>query len=587
MSGTLDYRLAAPQATIAPNAVVIDSNANSTADGTLKVEVVPADTHDKLGVSGLATVDADNNVRVNNVVIGTLVSNGIGDRPLQIDFNSSASPSAVQQLIRAITFQNIGGSASERTAVFTLLNGSGPSNGPGRKHIRVTAGGSVPDIQLSGTIEYRRNAPPTAVAPEAIVTESGTYPSGGPFTSGTLTVETTPAGEKNRLWIDGPFVVEGSAVKLADQQVGTVVGNGIGEQRLEIALSATLQEVQQLVRAITYQNVDGNLGSRQVKFVLTDSNGAPSQPAFKTVEVTQSADDPTLTLSGTVGYQRGSVPLILAPNATVTSTAANADPQFHATLQVAVTPAGSNNRLWIGGPSYVSGNRVYARSGNSYVAIGTVTSNGIGNQPLTIVLDFSVTSTTAPLVQQLVRSINYQNVSGDLGTRTVQFTLTDENSVTTTTAPKTVNVVTSLPELSLSGSLGYQRNAPAVTLAPNATVTDVDSGNFSGGQLRVRITSGGGTANTLAIGSGFTVDATGNVKQGTLVIGKRLSNGIGTNELKIQFNSNATKSIVQSLVRSITYRNVGGSAGQRTIAFTVSDGDGGLSAVRTKTVNVT
>jgi hypothetical protein len=44
---------------------------------------------------------------------------------------------------------------------------------------------------------------------------------------------------------------------------------------------------------------------------------------------------------------------------------------------------------------------------------------------------------------------------------------------------------------------------------------------------------------------------------------------------------------MQSLVRAITYRNLGGSAGQRQIDFTVSDGDGGLSAVRTKTVNVT
>jgi trimeric autotransporter adhesin len=143
------------------------------------------------------------------------------------------------------------------------------------------------------------------------------------------------------------------------------------------------------------------------------------------------------------------------------------------------------------------------------------------------------------------------------------------------------------PSLTLSGSLGYQRNAPAIVLAPNALVIDPDSPNFGGGSLRVWITSGGGTNNTLAIGSGFTVDSSGNVKQGTLIIGKRLSNGVGTNELKIQFNSNATVARVQALVRSITYRNAGGSAGQRTIAFTVSDGDGGLSAVRTKTVNVT
>ncbi len=77
------------------------------------------------------------------------------------------------------------------------------------------------------------------------------------------------------------------------------------------------------------------------------------------------------------------------------------------------------------------------------------------------------------------------------------------------------------------------------------------------------------------------------MKQGTTIIGKRLSNGVGLNELRVQFNASATKSIVQALVRSVTYRNVNGSAGQRKIVFTVSDGDGGgLSAEQTKTVNV-
>ena len=67
----------------------------------------------------------------------------------------------------------------------------------------------------------------------------------------------------------------------------------------------------------------------------------------------------------------------------------------------------------------------------------------------------------------------------------------------------------------------------------------------------------------------------------------RARTGIGKDELMITFNSNATASIVQSLTRSITYQNLGGSAGQRKIIFTLSDGDGGQSAERTVTVNVT
>ena len=160
-------------------------------------------------------------------------------------------------------------------------------------------------------------------------------------------------------------------------------------------------------------------------------------------------------------------------------------------------------------------------------------------------------------------------------------------SVATESAPLVVTPVNDKPVLSLSGTIGYVHDKPAITLAPYATVTDVDSPNFANGRLRVRITDGAGLSNRLAIGSGFTVDASGNVLQGATIIGKRVSNGFGTNELIVTFNSAATKNIVQQLVRSITFKTVGGSAGLRNVVFTVSDGDGGLSAEVSKLVNVT
>jgi hypothetical protein len=221
------------------------------------------------------------------------------------------------------------------------------------------------------------------------------------------------------------------------------------------------------------------------------------------------------------------------------------------------------------------------------IPLGSFT-GGAGSTPLSITLNANATPNR---VQSLLRNITFSNTSENPSTalRTLRVTLSDGDGGTSAAVTKTMSVITvnDRPALTLSGTLGYQRNSSPIVLAPNATVTDVDSANFGGGSLRVRIVQGGGNNNTLAIGSGFTIDAAGDVKQGATIIGKRLSNGIGTNELKIQFNSNATRSIVQWLVRSITYRNVGGSAGQRQIAFTVSDGDGGVSAVQTKTVNVT
>jgi hypothetical protein len=82
------------------------------------------------------------------------------------------------------------------------------------------------------------------------------------------------------------------------------------------------------------------------------------------------------------------------------------------------------------------------------------------------------------------------------------------------------------------------------------------------------------------------VDGQNNVLVNGTIIGKRTSNGYGTKELIIVFNTNATKSIAQQLTRAITFKTVGGAAGARSVRFTISDGDGGTSAAVTKIINV-
>jgi ELWxxDGT repeat protein len=160
-------------------------------------------------------------------------------------------------------------------------------------------------------------------------------------------------------------------------------------------------------------------------------------------------------------------------------------------------------------------------------------------------------------------------------------------SAAAVSARLSVMPVNDKPVLTLSGSVGYVLNAPAVRLAPSALLHDVDTFRFDGGQLRVWITQGGGGNNRLGIANGFSVDEAGQVKLNGLIIGRLVSDGFGSRELKITFNNNATQPIVQQLIRGITFRNVGDAIGIRKVLFTISDGDGGLSDVRTKTVNVT
>jgi ELWxxDGT repeat protein len=144
------------------------------------------------------------------------------------------------------------------------------------------------------------------------------------------------------------------------------------------------------------------------------------------------------------------------------------------------------------------------------------------------------------------------------------------------------------PVIGLSGSIGYVQDKPAITLAAFATVSDVDSVNFSGGRLVVHIGYGVSIDNRLAVGGGFSVDAGNNVLQGTTIIGKRTSSGFGTSDLIVEFNSRVTPTVARDLVRAITFKAVASSDPfQRKVWFTLSDGDGGVSNSALKTVNVT
>lgn len=159
-------------------------------------------------------------------------------------------------------------------------------------------------------------------------------------------------------------------------------------------------------------------------------------------------------------------------------------------------------------------------------------------------------------------------------------------SIATESAALTILAVNDAPTLRLSGTVGYKLNSSAIVLAPSANVADVDSPNFSGGELRVTIYSGGDAGNRLEA-SGLFKFHKGKVLYDGLTIGTLESNGIGLNALVIKFNSRATPEIVQELVRSLTFRTWNSKlVMHRMISFQLSDGDGGASIIQQKTVAV-
>lgn len=127
-----------------------------------------------------------------------------------------------------------------------------------------------------------------------------------------------------------------------------------------------------------------------------------------------------------------------------------------------------------------------------------------------------------------------------------------------------------------------------------ATVTDSDSANFDGGQLRVAISSGGQSLEDVlgirsqGTGAGEIGVSGANVTYGGVVIGTYSGGSNGTN-LVVTFNTAATAAAAQALVRNLTYLNNNGfdpGTTTRNISVTVTDGDGGTSASATVALSV-
>ncbi|MEZ5652839.1 MAG: DUF4347 domain-containing protein [Burkholderiaceae bacterium] len=125
-----------------------------------------------------------------------------------------------------------------------------------------------------------------------------------------------------------------------------------------------------------------------------------------------------------------------------------------------------------------------------------------------------------------------------------------------------------------------------------ATLTD-DSPDFAGGVLTVQITVNGTSADRLVVahqgsGAGQIGVAGSTVSYGGTAIATFTGGTDGATPLLITFNASADVAAVQAVLRRIGHRVMGEdpSTLTRSIAFTLSDGDGGTSATETRLIDV-
>ncbi len=286
-------------------------------------------------------------------------------------------------------------------------------------------------------------------------------------------------------------------------------------------------------------------------------------------------------------YLENADPLPIAPSITVTDPDS---PDFAGgRLTVTIQSGGqSTDRLTIRNTDFMTinaGQIIF--SGQS---IGTV-SGGVGTQAL--IINFNGRASLSR-VQHVAKNVSFSNVSDAPSTaaRTIGFRLTDGDGGSSNVPTKQmfVHAVNDRPVLGgISGSVNYQQNAVGIPISNQATVSDPDSPIFNGGVLTVAITNGKDGSNRVLVGGNvFAFDANNKLLRNGVEIGSRnVNGGFGQTNLVITFNANATRAIVQELIRTLRFRTVNGSNTlQRTITFRVSDGAGGTSDVVSRQVNV-
>ncbi len=193
------------------------------------------------------------------------------------------------------------------------------------------------------------------------------------------------------------------------------------------------------------------------------------------------------------------------------------------------------------------------------------------------------------------RTLTITPTENQSGISTIMVTVTDAGGIARSdTFVLTVNAMNDAPVIgAFDTTITYTENEAAVLMDTNATVIDIDSANLDIGTLTFSLISNVESADRMEIVNQGTssgqIGASGTtVTFGGTAIGT-FTGGLGTGDLVVALNENATPAAVQALLRNVTYRSISESpsTAPRTVRATVTDGDGATSNQPTKTLNVT
>lgn len=352
----------------------------------------------------------------------------------------------------------------------------------------------------------------------------------------------------------GLIGVSGNIVTYGGIQIGTINSDGQFGSSLEIALnlSATVESVKALIENLTYQNTsDTPSTSRTIAITINDGDGGTSTPISTLINIVP-FNDPSVKGNNSLALEEGQRVQLSSSN-------------------LSATDVDNNNAELIF-------EAVNVRQG--YFLINglqktSFTQQNISDGKVEFIHDGGE---AAPSYEIRVKDGTNITLGGN-----AQINFTNVND-----AP-TLSGLAGLIEFGAT-----EANNQAAVIDSSVSFADVDSPNFDTGYLKITYSSGGGLEDHLSIqnqgGATGQIGLTGATVlfEGT-VIGSIDSNktGVGGLDLQINFNSQATVAAVKALIENLTYRNSSDTPSeQRTIALTINDGDGGVSAIAESVITI-
>ncbi|KAF0811279.1 Serralysin C [Andreprevotia sp. IGB-42] len=395
----------------------------------------------------------------------------------------------------------------------------------------------------------------------------------------------------------------GSGVSQTDPDLRDVAWSSTGAHNDNVILISSASELDGTLTTIALSNgdvtlndsfgLDGSSGTHPKLVSLSyDADGAGAGVA--TVYIFDSTHH-QFTID--LGAGRGT--LAIHEDGTYTYTASSGSNGLPFSVEYTIRDADGSlstaSMLFDPNASPVAASDSYSVNEDSTLTISAVLSGVLGNDT-----DADGDSKTATLLANPGHGSVTFNSNGTFvytptgnynGTDSFTYTVADGHGGTATgTVNLTVNPVNDAPTITdLASSLTYTEGTAAGTgtrIDSNVTVADIDSANFNGGTLTAAFTANGTAGDQLSVvnqgsGSGqIGVNTTTHVISFGGVAIASYTGGDNGNPLVFTFTSNtATPAATEALIERIAFSNSSDNPStlDRTVTFTLNDGDGGSS----------